>query len=547
MHFPRSRPWVLQSWLEIGVAYFLLSCTPTSESTPDVSTHDEDASPDSVSTDADADQDRTSTFDADDGKPSVCRLGLQVWKGLPGSAAVALLDRGDRNAGFRDRQDRYVVLAASATQMAVLVSGNSLPADVEGHAPPAEPAVVVSASEPDANGEFIVCHRRLPSQIRCRRLLSGAGQLTFDQSITPKAVDPPEDFPYSLGPILEEEGHLNVVGIAHGNWVRGFRLSSVGNFTSAANKVGLPNAAAPTETQGLPVTRGLQAGGDPGRLLLFRGKESDFARLAGLGLFSHWFVPASVPDPTNPPPPAWDLNGLGQTGVMTADFAVYYLGRPEGAGKPRVILKRLEAPGVRPVALGDGFSSFADPLRPFPALFAVGSKEKLPSPTGPAFVAVGSWPQHPLANAPTSTSAVRASMVWLSDAGYVVGHRELPLPSGGEVVSLASWQFQQGAVVPNSWSRMGSGTGKAIAVALTAWLPQAPENTWPALLVMDAWGNASCDEAGPCQNMDPMTCADGNPCTTDLCDAIHGGCYWSPLPDGMACGQGKTCKSGACN
>src|SRR5262245_19530011 len=50
---------------------------------------------------------------------------------------------------------------------------------------------------------------------------------------------------------------------------------------------------------------------------------------------------------------------------------------------------------------------------------------------------------------------------------------------------------------------------------------------------------------------DPLTCDDGNPCTTDSCDAA-GGCIFTPVPNGQSCGDLdvcnglETCQSGTC-
>ena len=50
---------------------------------------------------------------------------------------------------------------------------------------------------------------------------------------------------------------------------------------------------------------------------------------------------------------------------------------------------------------------------------------------------------------------------------------------------------------------------------------------------------------------DPLTCNDGNPCTTDSCDAATG-CTFTPVPNGQSCGDLdpcnglETCQSGTC-
>lgn len=62
----------------------------------------------------------------------------------------------------------------------------------------------------------------------------------------------------------------------------------------------------------------------------------------------------------------------------------------------------------------------------------------------------------------------------------------------------------------------------------------------------DAFGNVGCGASGPCATMDPRSCADGNPCTADGCDAAHGGCWNEPVPDGYICGDNGVCNGGFC-
>lgn len=66
------------------------------------------------------------------------------------------------------------------------------------------------------------------------------------------------------------------------------------------------------------------------------------------------------------------------------------------------------------------------------------------------------------------------------------------------------------------------------------------------LVAADEFGNRGCAESGPCWGRPVADCADTNPCTSDLCDAAHGGCYNPPLPDGTSCGAAKFCKAGTC-
>jgi hypothetical protein len=59
----------------------------------------------------------------------------------------------------------------------------------------------------------------------------------------------------------------------------------------------------------------------------------------------------------------------------------------------------------------------------------------------------------------------------------------------------------------------------------------------------DAWGHASC--VPNCAAKEPPACQDSNPCTADQCGAGKG-CFFVPLPNGAACGGGKTCQAAVC-
>ncbi len=63
----------------------------------------------------------------------------------------------------------------------------------------------------------------------------------------------------------------------------------------------------------------------------------------------------------------------------------------------------------------------------------------------------------------------------------------------------------------------------------------------------DSWFNMDCTISGPCFDKSWSDCLDDNPCTADLCDAAHGGCYHVDLSDGATCtAGGKACKAGKC-
>ena len=90
----------------------------------------------------------------------------------------------------------------------------------------------------------------------------------------------------------------------------------------------------------------------------------------------------------------------------------------------------------------------------------------------------------------------------------------------------------------------------AIAADGNELLVATREMNFPKSMIrrLDPWANASCAESGPCFNKSWNDCLDTNPCTADLCDAAHNGCYHVPLPDGATCtDSGNHCKAGTCN
>lgn len=66
------------------------------------------------------------------------------------------------------------------------------------------------------------------------------------------------------------------------------------------------------------------------------------------------------------------------------------------------------------------------------------------------------------------------------------------------------------------------------------------------LVRTDPWSNDTCAQSGPCADMAAAGCDDANPCTADLCDAAHGGCWSTPYANGSACGAGVTCQQATC-
>ena len=55
----------------------------------------------------------------------------------------------------------------------------------------------------------------------------------------------------------------------------------------------------------------------------------------------------------------------------------------------------------------------------------------------------------------------------------------------------------------------------------------------------------SCDDKKACVGSTPVSCDDGNPCTTDGCSS-GGGCSHAQASDGTPCASGSVCKAGNC-
>jgi len=58
-------------------------------------------------------------------------------------------------------------------------------------------------------------------------------------------------------------------------------------------------------------------------------------------------------------------------------------------------------------------------------------------------------------------------------------------------------------------------------------------------------GSETCSTQLGCVTGTPLSCDDGNACTSDVCDAQNG-CQHSNQPDGTVCGSGLTCQTGQC-
>ncbi len=126
---------------------------------------------------------------------------------------------------------------------------------------------------------------------------------------------------------------------------------------------------------------------------------------------------------------------------------------------------------------------------------------------------------------PTVKATTPYEILWLAPEGFVAGMRSAKLP--GDLWLQGATPMRTKDLV--YWVGGGIANEDRLAVGLA-----------------DLWGNATCETSGPCWQKTYADCADPNPCTSDLCDAAHSGCFHEPLPDGVECGQGKVCKAGIC-
>ena len=128
---------------------------------------------------------------------------------------------------------------------------------------------------------------------------------------------------------------------------------------------------------------------------------------------------------------------------------------------------------------------------------------------------------------PSSTHADGQFWLLRLDAmGALIWHDVLPgLPSRGNAV-------------------LGdSATGHLAAVGAVS----TGMNTTDALFLRtDAFGHTTCAESGVCLPLALTACDDANPCTADLCDAVHAGCWHTNLPDETTCGTDSICAAGVC-
>jgi hypothetical protein len=137
-------------------------------------------------------------------------------------------------------------------------------------------------------------------------------------------------------------------------------------------------------------------------------------------------------------------------------------------------------------------------------------------------------------------------------AGFALGGRPKPAGAQGDAV----WLLQVDVLGNSQWERTFAVAGIEGANALTATpdgvlvvgyaKPLPPTAQAAKILRTDAFGNLPCATSGPCAGKPFGGCDAANPCTADLCDAAHNGCWHADLPDKATCGTGKACQAGKC-
>ena len=137
---------------------------------------------------------------------------------------------------------------------------------------------------------------------------------------------------------------------------------------------------------------------------------------------------------------------------------------------------------------------------------------------------------------------------------FVAGETD-STPPGGSSTGIDGWLLRWDGWGNRLWQRRyGDGGNQWLSAVAArpdagAWLAGRVFSQGAALdgwlLRTDPWGHASCQGLGPCAAKDASDCADGLPCTIDLCDSIDG-CTHKPLTDAAPCATGKACSAGAC-
>ncbi len=140
------------------------------------------------------------------------------------------------------------------------------------------------------------------------------------------------------------------------------------------------------------------------------------------------------------------------------------------------------------------------------------------------------------------------------DDGSFVVAGESSSSNNGALGGIDGWLLRYDAFGNRIWDKKFGGTGnewfKSVAALPDhgAWVGgQLWQNggldAWA--LRVDAWGYSSCASAGVCKNLGFAACDDGQPCTTDQCDAAAG-CKHPALPDTSVCGDLAQCAGGQC-
>ena len=140
----------------------------------------------------------------------------------------------------------------------------------------------------------------------------------------------------------------------------------------------------------------------------------------------------------------------------------------------------------------------------------------------------------------------------MGDGGYLLTGTKVP--SAGlytpfmvrtDALGVGMWQLAPSPTATEVW-RGTAATPSGTIVVVGETKVAAAGGVDGLTFAMDAYGNTDCGKSGACLTTPLAACDDKNPCTADLCDAAHNGCWHTNLPDTLLCGTGKTCKSGLC-
>lgn len=123
----------------------------------------------------------------------------------------------------------------------------------------------------------------------------------------------------------------------------------------------------------------------------------------------------------------------------------------------------------------------------------------------------------------TASTGAGGDDMWLVRTDHF-GNKVFGFPYGGPSPDGAT-RF---ALLPDGFALAGYTVSKGAGGA-DAWL-----------LRTDLFGSSTCATSGSCVTKVVSDCGDGNECTTDLCDAIHNGCYHGG-GDGALCDDAAKC------